>query len=60
MFCIFFYLGQDHSLLIDEDGGVWGAGWGADGQTGLQHYNNTQHFTKLEGDIKVYICYRQA
>ena len=26
--------GQDHSLLLTEEGSVLSAGWGADGQTG--------------------------
>lgn len=30
--------GQDHSLMLTEDGGVWACGWGADGQTGQGHF----------------------
>jgi len=44
--------GQDHSICITEAGRVMSAGWGADGQTGLGHYNNCSEFTLLEGDIK--------
>ena len=39
-------------MLITEAGGVLSAGWSADGQTGLGHYNNTATFTSVEGDIK--------
>ena len=44
--------GQDHSLVVTEEGEVWGCGWGADGQTGLGHYRNTDRLTRLGGDIK--------
>ncbi|CAG9855374.1 unnamed protein product [Phyllotreta striolata] len=43
--------GQDHSLAVTEDGGVYSCGWGADGQTGLEHYKNCSEFTKVNGDI---------
>lgn len=43
--------GQDHSLAITEDGSVYSCGWGADGQTGLGHFNSQAHFTKVKGDI---------
>ncbi|XP_060534195.1 RCC1-like G exchanging factor-like protein [Cylas formicarius] len=43
--------GQDHSLAITEDGSVYSCGWGADGQTGLGHFQNTSEFTKVDGDI---------
>jgi len=46
------YAGQDHSLLVTEEGKVLAAGWGSDGQTGLGHYNNCGQFTELTGDIK--------
>ena len=45
--------GQDHSILITEEGQVMSAGWGADGQTGLGHYDNQDKFALVEGDIKV-------
>ena len=32
--------GQDHSVLVTETGRLYSCGWGADGQTGLSHYNN--------------------
>lgn len=31
--------GQDHSLFLTDKGEVYSCGWGADGQTGLGHYN---------------------
>lgn len=40
------------SLAITEDGAVYSCGWGADGQTGLEHYNNCSEFTRLKGDIE--------
>ncbi|KAF5278982.1 hypothetical protein FQA39_LY05660 [Lamprigera yunnana] len=43
--------GQDHTVVLTEDGAVYSCGWGADGQTGLGHYNSESHFTKLQGDI---------
>jgi len=44
--------GQDHSLLLSDKGQVFSCGWGADGQTGLGHYNNQDSFALVEGDIK--------
>ncbi|CAH1103130.1 unnamed protein product [Psylliodes chrysocephalus] len=44
--------GQDHSLILTEDGSVYSCGWGADGQTGLEHFNNCSEFTKVNGDIQ--------
>ncbi|XP_064424898.1 RCC1-like G exchanging factor-like protein [Latimeria chalumnae] len=43
--------GQDHSLFRTEKGEIYSCGWGADGQTGLGHYNITSTPTKLGGDI---------
>lgn len=43
--------GQDHSLFRTEKGEIYACGWGADGQTGLGHYNSTGTPTKLNGDI---------
>ncbi|XP_042298457.1 RCC1-like G exchanging factor-like protein [Sceloporus undulatus] len=43
--------GQDHSLFRTERGDVYSCGWGADGQTGLGHYNIVSTPTKLRGDI---------
>ncbi|XP_063153507.1 RCC1-like G exchanging factor-like protein [Candoia aspera] len=43
--------GQDHSLFRTEKGDVYSCGWGADGQTGLGHYNIVSVPTKLGGDI---------
>jgi RCC1-like G exchanging factor-like protein len=44
--------GQDHTIFITEIGSLYGCGWGADGQTGLGHYNNHHLPSLLEGDIK--------
>ncbi|PKU31131.1 williams-beuren syndrome chromosomal region 16 hypothetical protein [Limosa lapponica baueri] len=43
--------GQDHSLFRTKKGAVYACGWGADGQTGLGHYDITSVPTKLRGDI---------
>ncbi|KAM4795095.1 RCC1-like G exchanging factor-like protein [Rhinophrynus dorsalis] len=43
--------GQDHSLFRTEKGEVYSCGWGADGQTGLGHYNICSTPTKLCGDL---------
>nr|XP_028564059.1 RCC1-like G exchanging factor-like protein [Podarcis muralis] len=43
--------GQDHSLFRTEKGDVYACGWGADGQTGLGHYDIVSTPTKLGGDI---------
>ena len=40
------------SLFITQTGKVYACGWGADGQTGLGHYNNESQPTIVEGDIK--------
>ncbi|XP_006821037.1 RCC1-like G exchanging factor-like protein [Saccoglossus kowalevskii] len=44
--------GHDHSLFLTEDGRVYSCGWGADGQTGLGHFNTVSEVSELEGDIK--------
>lgn len=44
--------GQDHSFFITDGGKIFSCGWGADGQTGLGHYNNSSTPTLIEGDIK--------
>lgn len=44
--------GLDHSLLKTKNGKVFSCGWGADGQTGLGHYQSTDHWCKVAGDIK--------
>ena len=43
--------GQDHSLMVTEAGEVFSCGWGADGQTGLGHYNNTGQPGLVGGDV---------
>lgn len=44
--------GQDHTLLLTSKGEVYSCGLGADGQTGLGHYDCESQPTKVEGDIK--------
>ncbi|XP_062392118.1 RCC1-like G exchanging factor-like protein [Sardina pilchardus] len=43
--------GQDHSLFLSETGTVYACGWGADGQTGLGHYDKASCPVKLTGDL---------
>lgn len=43
--------GQDHTLILTKDGCVYSCGWGADGQTGLGHFNSVSRLTKVNGDI---------
>lgn len=43
--------GSDHTLFLTEEGEVYACGWGADGQTGIGHYNNEWMPTKVKGDI---------
>lgn len=45
------HCGQDHSLFITESGRLYSCGWGADGQTGLGHYNSTYIPSLVQGDI---------
>ena len=39
-------------MFITEKGSVYSCGWGADGQTGLGHYENTDKMTPCIGDIQ--------
>ncbi|XP_046824004.1 RCC1-like G exchanging factor-like protein [Vespa crabro] len=43
--------GQDHSILLTESGEVYTFGWGADGQTGLAHYQNEHQPSLVKGDL---------
>jgi len=43
--------GQDHSLMLTEVGELYSCGWGADGQTGLGHYANTEQPSRVGGDV---------
>lgn len=43
--------GQDHSILLTENGEVYTFGWGADGQTGLAHYQNEYRPGLVKGDL---------
>lgn len=44
--------GQDHTIFLTESGSLYACGWGADGQTGLGHYNNQHQPELVQGDIK--------
>lgn len=44
--------GQDHSLFVTENGKVYACGWGADGQTGLGHFNSEWTPSRVLGDIE--------
>lgn len=43
--------GQDHSMFLAEDGKLFSCGWGADGQTGLGHYDNQIKPCQVKGDL---------
>lgn len=44
--------GQDHSMFLSESGQVYACGWGADGQTGLGHFENQSEPSQVKGDIE--------
>lgn len=44
--------GLDHSLLLTQNGKVFSCGWSADGQTGLGHFNSTDRWCQVLGDIE--------
>lgn len=46
------YCGLDHSLFLTENGKVFSCGWGADGQTGLGHFDSTDRWCQVLGDIE--------
>lgn len=37
---------------MTETGSVYSCGWGADGQTGLAHFNTESKLTKLSGALE--------
>lgn len=43
--------GQDHSLFLMESGRIYACGWGADGQTGVGHYDCVDVPTLVGGDV---------
>ena len=38
-------------MLLTEKGQVYAFGWGADGQTGLAHYENEYRPSLVKGDL---------
>lgn len=44
--------GQDHSFFLTDKGELYSCGWGADGQTGLGHFDNQWKPSKVKGDIQ--------
>lgn len=46
------FCGQDHSFFLTTSGRVFACGWGADGQTGLEHFDTVHEPTEVRGDIK--------
>lgn len=44
--------GYDHTMFLSDTGKVYSCGWGADGQTGLGHYNNQSEPRRIKGDLK--------
>ena len=40
------------SIILTESGSLFSCGWSADGQTGLEHYNNQSSPAKIYGDVK--------
>ncbi|XP_025091347.1 RCC1-like G exchanging factor-like protein [Pomacea canaliculata] len=46
------WCGQDHTIFISKSGKLYSCGLGADGQTGLGHYNSVSTPTLVKGDIE--------
>ena len=46
-----FLLTLYNSILLTETGEVYTFGWGADGQTGLAHYQNEHRPSLVKGDL---------
>lgn len=44
--------GQDHSMFVTASGQLYSCGWGADGQTGLGHYDCEWKATRVKGDLE--------
>lgn len=43
--------GQDHTFFLTKSGAIFSCGWGADGQTGVGHYDNVDVPTLVKGDV---------
>lgn len=48
---MYFSLTLYNSILLTETGEVYTCGWGADGQTGLAHYQNEYRPSLVKGDL---------
>ena len=46
------FCGRDHSLVIKEDGSLWGSGSNAFGQLGQENLNNFENFVKIHDPLK--------
>ncbi|ESO04408.1 hypothetical protein HELRODRAFT_79114 [Helobdella robusta] len=44
--------GQDHTLLLTDDGRLFACGLSTDGQTGQGHYECVENFEEVVGDVK--------
>jgi len=44
--------GQDHTLFLTSEGHVWACGMGADGQTGLGHYQLQGQPQRVKGELE--------
>ena len=50
------YCGNDHTLILQNDGTLWGCGANGYGQLGLGDTNNRKIFTKIISDVKSAYC----
>ena len=44
--------GINHSMFLSQNGKVYSCGWSADGQTGLNHYDNQETPELIKGEIE--------
>ena len=53
------YCGRSHTIILKNDGTLWGTGWNDVGQLGLGDYTNRSTFTQITtntNDIKEIYC----